>query len=198
MERRFVVGLGRHHTATTGGRGQPLPRPAREGKLNAVVRLLVGSVLALSLLACAPQSGLVLEEEMPDATGCDDAFCKSGLRVALVSPVFIPGAYSFVSSADGVETACDFVVGGLEDGCGPGGPCLLDDDCDATANLSFSPHSVVVQVGPGAPELVEVTLYRGGSPIAASSFAPGYQIYEPGGPGCEPVCEIASAQLDIP
>lgn len=147
---------------------------------------------------CAPQSDFELEEEVPEATGCGDGFCESGLRVALVTPVFTPGAYTFVSSADGVESACDFTIGGLEDGCGPGGPCLLSDDCGAVASLSFSPHSVVVQVGPGAPQNVEVVVYRGGSQIAGSSFAPAYQRFEPAGPGCEPVCEIASAQLDIP
>ncbi len=176
----------------------PLHRPDGERKLAAVMRLLVGAMLAASVAGCVPQSDFALEDETPDATGCGDGFCESGLRVALVTPVFTPGAYTLASTADGVESACDFVIGGLEDGCGPGGPCLLDDDCDATASLSFPPHSVVVPVGPGAPEFVEVTVYRGGSQIAASTFAPAYQIYEPAGPGCEPVCEIASAQLDIP
>lgn len=172
----------------------------REGerKLDAVVRWLVGSILAVGAIACAPETDLMLEEEFPDATGCSEAFCESGLRVALVTPVFTPGAYSLALRADGVETACDFVVGGLEDGCGPGGPCLLDDDCGVIPSFSFSPHSVVVQVGPGTPERVDITVYRGGSQIAGSNFAPAYQLYEPAGPGCEPVCETASAQLDIP
>ncbi len=169
-----------------------------ERKFIGVTRLLVGSVLAASVAGCAPQSDVALEEQTPEATGCGDAFCESGLRVALVTGVFTPGDYTLASSADGVESACDFLVGGLEDGCGPGGPCLLDDDCGALANLSFSPHSVVVPLGPGTPQWVEISVYRGGAQIAASSFAPTYQVYAPAGPGCEPVCEIATAQLDIP
>lgn len=162
------------------------------------MRWLVGSMLAVGAAGCGPESDFVLEEELPDATGCSDAFCESGLRIALVTPVFTPGGYSLALSADGVESACGFVVGGLEDGCGPGGPCLLDDDCGVIPSFSFSPHSVVLQVGPGAPERVDITVYRGGSQIAGSTFVPAYQLFEPAGPGCEPVCEIASAQLDIP
>ena len=162
------------------------------------MRLLFGAMLGASVTGCAPPSDFELEVETPDATGCGDAFCESGLRVALVAPIFTPGGYTLALSADGVESACDFVIGGLEDGCGPGGPCLLEDDCEAVPSLSFPPHSVVVQVGPGAPERVEVAVYRAGSQIAGSTFFPAYQVFEPAGPGCEPVCEIASAQLDIP
>ncbi len=157
---------------------------------------------ALSLLACAlgcaAEPDGFEDDQMVDATGCSEASCESGLRIALVSNVFTPGGYTLSSVADGVESVCGFVIGGQEDGCGPQGPCLLEDDCGAVASLSFPPHSVVVQVGPGAPEVVEVVVLRGGSEIAGSTFVPTYQTFAPAGPGCEPVCEVASAQLDIP
>ena len=166
--------------------------------VGGVMRRVCSSVLVLWAAACAPTSDFVVEDDdVPDTTGCDDAFCESGLRIALVTPAFLPGAYSLILNADGAESACAFVIGGLQDGCVEG-PCLVDDDCGVIPNLSFPPHSVVVPVGPGAPQRVTISVLRGGQEIAASTFSPTYQILEPAGPGCEPLCEIASAQLDIP
>ncbi len=132
------------------------------------------------------------------ATGCGDATCTSGLRIALVSSVFTPGAYTVSTVSDELESVCGFVVGGSEDGCGIEAPCLLEDDCDADVNLSFPPHSVVVTVGPGAPAVVEVVVLRGVEELVSSTLVPAYQTYEPAGAGCDPLCEVASAQLDLP
>lgn len=155
-------------------------------------------VIALAAAACVSEEARLDEDdELVEATGCGDASCQDGLSIALVSPVFTPGAYTVSSVADGLESVCGFVVGGTEE-CGPDGPCLLSDDCDAVPNLSFPPQSVVVSVGPNAPEVIDVVVLRGGEEVAAATFAPDYQTYAPAGPGCDPVCEIASAQLDVP
>ena len=155
-------------------------------------------VLALAAVACAPDDpGAEEDDVFVGETECGDASCQDGLSIALVSPVFTPGTYTISSVADGLESVCGFVVGGTEE-CGPDGPCLLSDDCDAVPNLSFPPQSVVVSVGPSAPEVIDVVVLRGGDEVAAATFAPDYQTYAPAGPGCDPVCEIASAQLDIP
>jgi hypothetical protein len=151
------------------------------------------------LVACSPAaSGSGEGGAVSEATGCGDATCTSGLRIALVSLVFTPGAYTVSTVADELESVCGFVVGGSEDGCGIEAPCLLDDDCDADVNLSFPPHSVVVTVGRGAPEVVDVVILRGGQELVATTLAPAYQTYEPAGVGCDPLCEVASAQLDLP
>lgn len=150
------------------------------------------------MLACSAPRAPIADDERTDETGCDDAFCESGVKIALVSPVFTPGAYTLSTVADGVESVCNFVVGGVEDGCDIDGPCLLEDDCGAFPNLTLSPHSVLIQVGADVPEVVDVVVLRGGTEIAAVTFAPEYQTFAPAGLGCEPVCEVASAQIDIP
>jgi hypothetical protein len=154
--------------------------------------------LALAMAGCASEGRTAADDDVfAEETGCSEASCQDGLSVALVSPVFTPGAYTISSVADGLESVCGFVVGGTEE-CGPDGPCLLADDCDAVPNLSFPPQSVVVPIGPNAPDVIDVVVLRGGEEVAAATFAPDYQTYAPAGPGCDPVCEIASAQLDIP
>ncbi|MCR9159172.1 MAG: hypothetical protein ACE37F_09365 [Nannocystaceae bacterium] len=158
---------------------------------------LGAALVVVALAACAQQERAFDDEAPAEETGCDDASCQDGLSLALVSQVFTPGAYTVSSVADGVESVCEFVVGGTE-ACGPQGPCVLSDDCDTAANLSFPPQSVVVSIGADAPEFIEVVVLRGGAQVAAATFAPAYQTYAPAGPGCEPQCEIASAQLDIP
>lgn len=160
-------------------------------------RRWVFALAALSSVACASESPPFVDDDAVAETGCGDASCQDGLSIALVTPVFTPGAYTVSSVSDGVEAVCSFVVGGTE-ACGPDGPCMLSDDCDAMASLSFPPQSVVVPVGPDVPEVVEVVVLRGGEEIAVATFAPDYQTYAPAGPGCDPICEIASAQLDIP
>lgn len=148
-------------------------------------------------VACAADPASYDDDRGVEETGCSPADCESGLRIALVTTVFTPGAYTVSSRGDGVEAVCDFVIGGIEDGC-DGGPCMLEDECDAVANLSFPPHSVVVQVAPDAPEVVEVVVSRGRNQVFADTFVPSYQTFTPAGPGCDPVCEIAEAQVDIP
>ncbi len=137
------------------------------------------------------------EDDVSEATGCGNATCSSGLRIALVSSVFMPGSYTVSTRADGRESVCGFVVGSPEDGCGLEALCLLQDDCDADVNLSFPPHSVVVTVG-DAPEVVDVVVLRGGTALISTTLVPGYQRYEPAGAGCDPLCEVAAAQLDLP
>ena len=153
--------------------------------------------LIACVLGCAPAPEAEQEEMVAD-TECGEASCHSGLQIALVSNVFIPGAYVLATVSDGVEEVCRFAVGGVEDGCDADGPCLLADDCGVLPSFTLPPHSVLVQVGPDAPKVVDVVVLRGGTEIAAATFAPEYQTYAPAGPGCEPVCEIASAQLDLP
>lgn len=155
--------------------------------------------LIACVLGCAPDPEVEDADALTlEATGCGEAACESGLKIALVSAVFTPGAYVIATASDGVEEVCSFHVGGVEDGCDIDGPCLLEDDCGVLPSFTLSPHSVSVQVGPDAPQVVDVVVLRGGTEIAAATFAPEYQTYAPAGPGCEPVCEIASAQLDLP
>ncbi|MEM6294366.1 MAG: hypothetical protein AAGA54_24035 [Myxococcota bacterium] len=155
-------------------------------------------VLALVAIACGSARPPVDDAGLGYTTGCGDASCESGLRIVLAANgTFTPGSYGVSTVADGVVDSCGFSVGGTEL-CGADAPCLLDDDCGVEPNLIIAPHSVAVRVGPGAPERVTVSVTRGGSEIVFDEFAPAYDEFAPAGPDCEPVCLVASAQLDIP
>jgi hypothetical protein len=127
---------------------------------------------------------------------CTEAGCTDGITLQFVAadPGFAAGAYALAIDRDGDASSCTFVVSD-----GPGcavPPCVTETTCNALYDLSGVPPQIVVPL-PIATAL-SVTLSRDGEALVEGDPELAYALSTPNGPGCGPVCAIATAVFELP
>lgn len=157
----------------------------------------------LGLLFCACSKGQV-EPADPGGGGkvCTEIGCIGGLRVELKAPGgWPPGSYTFGFALDGVPVVCS---GALPLRACEAGPSLT---CDVPGRVQIGEsgcalppeqHGFADILIPSSPAKLELSIQRDGQPIYAGSITPTYGVSQPNGPGCEPICRGATAQVVIP
>lgn len=130
---------------------------------------------------------------------CGTTTCQDGLRISFVAQgaSFDPGQYEVRLTVDGEVRACGFRVAAEPDECGGEGPCLVEEDCDASFNFVVMPHTIGITVGP-VPRTVDVSVERDRDLVLSTSISPDYEVYAPNGSDCEPICQIAQTELLLP
>jgi hypothetical protein len=149
------------------------------------------------LVAACPASARF---ERSGSGECTDIGCVNGLRLS-VSPQsgWTAGAYRFELDVDSQPVACQgsFPLQSCEErsfSCDAGSVrlgvsgCALPSDQQGIADMAFE----------GYPLHVSVRVLRDGKELVSTALEPAYTAGQPNGPGCEPVCCGASAQLVVP
>lgn len=141
-----------------------------------LLALLIGATLL---------SGASCQDDENPCGGCFSRFALY-LRPSAsdANARFDPGTYSLDAVVDGVDIACNFTI--IADR-------TAHYDCGVREILAGT--EVVFLTFPGTPDLVEITLSAGDSPVYSDTFAP---IYAASGSGvCDPPCEAASEDVFI-
>lgn len=164
---------------------------------------MLRALLASSLLLCAcskDQGG----PGSPDGGGkmCTEIGCVSGLRIDLQKAgAWQPGAYVFTFELDGSPVRCS---GALPLKACDAGPSLT---CDGEGRVQIGESGCALPPDQhgfsdiqllGSPAKVRVAIARDGQELHSAELAPTYTESRPNGPGCEPVCRGASAQVAVP
>lgn len=174
------------------------------------LRQLIGSVALLPLaVACAsgnpspahPGNGSDGPPNPPlEGQICTEIGCVNGFHLNLHKQTWEAGSYSFHIEADGAVTEC---TGSL-----PLKPCDGSPSLSCTGAKGFFIGESGCAMAPdqqgfseiqfeSAPKQVTVTISRDGSELIKQSFEPTYRETQPNGPGCEPICHQATADLTI-
>jgi hypothetical protein len=169
-------------------------------------------VVALVLVGCAKeearspspavralQEGCPGPVPQPSGAVCTEKGCESGLVLVFQPKAPWPaGAYRFLFDLDGRRVTC---TGRLPlQGCAHRNAlcdgadvALAESGCDLPA-VSHSFWSASFQ---GYPREVEASAFLDGKPIGKAALKPKYERSQPNGPGCEPTCCAASAELQL-
>jgi hypothetical protein len=158
---------------------------------------------AALLLFCACSKGQVDPAE-PGGGGkvCTEIGCIGGLRVELQpASGWAPGSYTFTFALDGAPVTC---TGALPLQACDAGPSLT---CDVPGRVQIGEsgcalppeqHGFADIMVPGSPAKLELTITRDGQQLYAGGITPTYVESQPNGPGCEPICRGATAQIPLP
>jgi hypothetical protein len=127
---------------------------------------------------------------------CTEAGCTDGVTLQFVAPDsgFAAGTYALAIEHDGDASSCSFVVSD-----GPGcavPPCVTETTCNALYDLTGAPPQIVVPL-PIATTL-SVALSLEGEALVEGDPPLSYALSAPNGPGCGPVCALATAVYEIP
>jgi hypothetical protein len=185
-------------------------RTGRRG--GALALRALGTVVVAAAVGCArsPTSASKACTEI----GCVDGFSAT---VTFGPGAFPMGAHQLDVTADGATLSCAFMVpvpklpGGGDAGpqCAPGvtlvvGPAArcatvqlpggaVGEQCTPIAGASSESITVA-----GTPAQVTLRQTVAGAVILDRSVAPSYQVSQPNGPGCDPLCQQAAAQWVLP
>ncbi len=130
---------------------------------------------------------------------CTEMGCTSGFTIQ-VSPDYRwqPGQYHFAFQLDDKTITCDGVLplppceqNGMK--CSAEGVIITQSGCA----LPKEDHGFGDMFLSIFPKQVGVNITRDSKTIAAQQFTPAYQVLQPNGEGCEPVCKQATTTLDI-
>jgi len=162
--------------------------------MRIAVALSRGALLLLAALGCGALScdGSGIGSMACTLIGCEDQF----MATLTVDATMVPaGMHTVQVTADGVVASCAFQ---FPPDVGLGVPCssafgltIVPDQTIAgrfTERITFS----------GTPSLVEVQQLVGGTVIFDQTVSPTYQMNQPNGPGCGPICEQANVLWTIP
>jgi hypothetical protein len=137
--------------------------------------------------------------------GCEDQFMATLEEASGALPT---GMQTLTVTADGVTTTCSFTlpletptgVGAVD--CPSGIELLILEaqSCTSTTNgttktLSCTPiagHFSEELTIRGKPATVHLTQTSNGATLVDVTVAPAYQMHQPNGPGCDPICSQAS------
>lgn len=163
---------------------------------DAQVRMDDPEPLPADMLAACPG---IASFKRTGARACTEIGCSNGLSLR-VSPDagWRAGAYRFELGLDGRAVTCAGALPLLPCGqrsftCDADGVSLGESGCALPANAQG-----IAQIQlPGYPRQLSVQLSLDGAPLASASFTPDYVSGQPNGPGCEPVCCSASANLTL-
>ncbi len=167
-----------------------------------LTRLVLPALLA-ALPACAAKSPA--NDPVPNDPGgkmCTKMGCVSGLHVnfAKVTP-WTAGAYTFALELDGAAVTC---TGALPLPACDQGPALR---CDVEGKVQIGESGCAlppeqhgfsdIQIF-GEPAKVKLTIKREDQQLHSGELAPTYVTVQPNGPGCEPECRSANAEVALP
>jgi hypothetical protein len=171
-----------------------LRRPALDLLQSFVMknRTLGLCVTGLALAACACGSSKTCT-----LMGCQDQLIleisqSSGLAVLFSARLDIDGrAVACPAPARGESTTCDTGVSiasrELQDCTQTISGGQASETCVGTGY--FTERIIIL----GAPKSVDITLMTGATVVAQTTIAPTYEVNQPNGPGCDPVCKQAAA-----
>jgi hypothetical protein len=165
---------------------------------------LVGA--ASLLLVCACSKGQVTPTD-PDDGGdgtkvCTMIGCVDGLRIDLqAGGGWAPGQYTFEFALDGAPVRCSgaLPLRACEDG--PSLTCDVPDRVqigESGCALPPEQHGFGDIYIPSGPAQVELSITRDDQPLLSRvTLSPTYTETQPNGPGCEPICRGAAAQITL-
>ena len=152
------------------------------------------ALLALPLLAGACGNSTRANEP---ARGCTEIGCVNGLTLSFSRPLREPGRYELTLELDGKPSTCQATL--PFSGCNSGGGCSAPDVLLQQSGCALPPseHELLGLQITTSPATLRVRILRDGSEVSNAELAPTYTRSQPNGAGCPPVCEQASATLDI-
>ena len=123
----------------------------------------------------------------PTGVNCTEIGCTDGFFLTLTSAdAFVDGNYQLQILEDGDSVySCDF---GLQSGA------IDDADCDVTSQGA----DMVRVTLPVTDADVSIAVLIDGVQAVSGEFGLAYEDIQPNGPGCEPICSQASAELAVP
>ena len=154
-------------------------------------------LLSLILIACGTDDDGEGKDSSSGTTmpGCTEIGCVDGFN-GVFSPAFTaPGAYVFTVDIDGAVSTCagnlpfdgDFACDG-DLGVNLSGTALPDDE-HSLPGFYLSPTEFAE---------LQLMVERDGVEEAAWTLSPEWSTFQPNGPGCEPTCTSAGADLSWP
>jgi len=163
-----------------------------------LAHLALTAVLAALPACAAPSPG----SSDPGGKVCTQMGCIDGLHVNLakVTP-WTAGSYSFAFELDGAPVTC---TGALPLPACDQSPALR---CDVEGKVQIGESGCAlppeqhgfsdIQIS-GAPAKVKLTITREDQQLHSGELAPTYVTSRPNGPGCEPECRGANAEVALP
>jgi len=161
-------------------------------------RLAFTALLAALPACAAPSPG----SSDPGGKVCTQMGCINGLHVNLakVTP-WTAGNYTFALELDGTPVTC---TGALPLPACDQGAALR---CDVEGKVQIGESGCAlppeqhgfsdIQIS-GAPAKVKLTITREDQQLHSGELAPTYVTSRPNGPGCEPECRGANAEVALP
>ena len=161
-------------------------------------RLAFTALLAALPACAAPSPG----SSDPGGKVCTQMGCIDGLHVNLakVTP-WTAGNYTFALELDGTPVTC---TGALPLPACDQGAALR---CDVEGKVQIGESGCAlppeqhgfsdIQIS-GAPAKVKLTITREDQQLHSGELAPTYVTSRPNGPGCEPECRGANAEVALP
>ncbi|WAS97959.1 hypothetical protein [Nannocystis punicea] len=165
--------------------------------------LLRAPVPVLALLLLGACSKGQVEPTDPGGGGkvCTEIGCIGGLRIELQPSSGWPaGDYTFAFALDGVPVTCKGALPLRACDAGPSLTCDVPDRVqigESGCALPPEQHGFADIQIPSSPAAVQLEIRRGEETIYAGDITPTYVESRPNGPGCEPVCRGATAQVAI-
>lgn len=158
--------------------------------------------LPLSVASLALALALASISCSSEPRACTAIGCESGLRVQLEPTGGWPeGRYRFEIDADGAHATC---TGSIPlPACGTSalacdrtdGFQIIESGCAlAPSGQSFPVIRFDAKL---RPKTVTIGVLRNDASVGRMQFAPRFETVQPNGEGCEPVCEQASATLQL-
>jgi len=161
-------------------------------------RLAFTALLAALPACAAPSPG----SSDPGGKVCTQMGCINGLHVNLakVTP-WTAGNYTFALELDGTPVTC---TGALPLPACDQGAALR---CDVEGKVQIGESGCAlppeqhgfsdIQIS-GEPAKVKLTITREDQPLHSGELTPAYVTSRPNGPGCEPECRGANAEVALP
>jgi hypothetical protein len=160
-------------------------------------------VLSACLFFCACSKGQI-EPTDPGGGGkmCTEIGCIGGLRIELkATSGWAPGEYTFTFALDGAPVTCTGSLPLRPCDAGPSLACDVPDRVqigESGCALPPEQHGFADILVPSSPAKLELAIRRDGQQLWAGELTPTYVESQPNGPGCEPICRGASAQVPLP
>ena len=163
-----------------------------------LAHLALTAVLAALPACAAPSPG----SSDPGGKVCTQMGCIDGLHVNLakVTP-WTAGSYSFAFELDGAPVTC---TGALPLPACDQSPALR---CDVEGKVQIGESGCAlppeqhgfsdIQIS-GEPAKVKLTITREDQQLHSGELTPTYVTSRPNGPGCEPECRGANAEVALP
>ncbi len=132
-------------------------------------------------------------ETLSPNKGCTEIGCTSGYVLVLqpVDSLFQQGRYDVHLTPEGEETSsCFFVVTNSTIECASG-HCITQESCNAVYMVGYIYPDKVYIGYPVINASLVVEVKRDDVTITRTTFDPSYEIVQPNGPGCPPVCQVA-------
>jgi hypothetical protein len=152
----------------------------------------IGCIVCLGSVGCDASS-------QNGGSSCTLIGCDGGLRIDFTRSAWPAGNYSVFVVMDANQQALCQVKLPMSP-TESAGICNAEDVLLATSGqmLPANQQSILGVRINGVPKTVNVTIKRDGQTELAADVTPTYVTSQPNGPGCEPTCTQATAQLPVP